>query len=81
MNGVDTDLLLTTIIVAGAIFVILFIFCLVNVSRERKRIQDELSGKAGVYDGHAGEPLWDGKLPEKMDDYTKPRYVYENGVS
>ena len=51
-----------------------------NVSKQRKRIQDELSGKAGVYVGPAGEPIWNGKLPEKVDDYTEPRYVYENLV-
>ena len=80
MNGVDTDLLLRTIIVVGAIFVALLVFCLIKVSRERQRIQDELSGKEGVYGGPAGEPWWNGKLPEKVDDYTKPRYVYENLV-
>ena len=80
MNGVDTDLLLRTIIVVGAIFVALLVFCLIKVSRERQRIQDELSGKEGVYDGPTGEPLWNGKLPEKVNDYTKPRYVYENLV-
>ena len=40
----------------------------------------KLSGKDGVYVGPAGEPLWNGKLPEKVNDYTKPRYVYENLV-
>lgn len=80
MNEIDTNILLTTIIVTGAIFVTLLVFLLIKVSKMRQRIQDELIGKAGVYDGPAGEPLWDGKLPEKMDDYTKPRYVYENLV-
>ena len=76
----DQNLLLGTIIVFGVIFVVLFIVCLRNVSKQRKRIQDELSGKAGVYVGPAGEPIWNGKLPEKVDDYTEPRYVYENLV-
>ena len=80
MNGVDTNILLTTGIIACVIFVALFVFCLNKVSKIRQRVQDELSGKEGVYDGPAGEPLWDGKLPEKVDDYTKPRYVYENLV-
>ena len=60
------------------LFLLFFIVCLCNVSKQRKRIQDELSGKAGVYVGPAGEPIWNGKLPEKVDDYTEPRYVYEN---
>ena len=70
--------LITIILVV--LLVTLIIFCLISVTKERKRVQDELSGKEGVYDGPAGEPLWDGKLPEKVDDYTKPRYVYENLV-
>ena len=76
----DQNLLLGTIIVSAVIFVAFFIVCLRNVSKQRKRIQDELSGKAGVYVGPAGEPIWNGKLPEKVDDYTEPRYVYENLV-
>lgn len=80
MNGVDTDLLLKTIFVAGFLFVALFVFLLIKVSKMRQRIQDELSGKEGVYDGPAGDPWWNGKLPEYVDDYTKPRYVYENLV-
>ena len=80
MNDIDTNLLVATIIVVGVIFIALFIFCSTEVSKMRQRIQDELTGKAGVYTGPAGEPLWNGKLPEYVDDYTKPRYVYENLV-
>ena len=80
MNDINTNLLVATIIVAGVIFIALLIFCLIKVSKMRQRIQDELTGKAGVYTGPAGEPLWNGKLPEYVDDYTKPRYVYENLV-
>ena len=80
MNGVDTNFLLIALIIAGVIFVTLFVFLLIKVSKMRQRIQDELSGKEGVYDGPAGEPWWNGKLPEYVDDYTKPRYVYENLV-
>ena len=70
--------LITIILVV--LLVTLIIFCLISVTKERKRVQDELSGKEGVYGGPAGEPWWNGKLPEKVDDYTKPRYVYENLV-
>ena len=80
MNGVDTNFLLIALIIAGVIFVTLFVFLLIKVSKMRQRIQDELSGKEGVYDGPAGEPWWNGKLPEYVDGYTKPRYVYENLV-
>ena len=80
MNDINTNLLVATIIVAGVIFIALFVFCSIQVSKMRQRIQDELSGKEGVYDDPAGEPLWNGKLPEYVDDYTKPRYVYENLV-
>lgn len=78
MNGVDTNILSTTIIIAGVIFVALFTFLVITTVKVRKRAQDELSGKEGVYDGPAGEPLWDGTLPQEVNDYTTPRYVYEN---
>ena len=80
MNGVDTNFLLIALIIVGVIFVTLLVFLLIKVSKMRQRIQDELSGKEGVYGGPAGEPWWNGKLPEKVNDYTKPRYVYENLV-
>lgn len=80
MNGVGTNFLLIALIIVGVIFVTLLVFLLIKVSKMRQRVQDELSGKEGVYDGPAGEPWWNGKLPEKVDDYTKPRYVYENLV-
>ena len=80
MNSVDTNFLLIALIIAGVIFVTLLVFLLIKVSKMRQRVQDELSGKEGVYGGPAGEPWWNGKLPEKVNDYTKPRYVYENLV-
>ena len=80
MNSVDTNFLLIALIIVGVIFVTLLVFLLIKVSKMRQRIQDELSGKEGVYGGPAGEPWWNGKLPEKVNDYTKPRYVYENLV-
>lgn len=80
MNSIDSNILLTVIIIAFVIFIVLFTFFLISTVKVRKRVQDELSGKAGVYDGPAGEPLWNGKLPEEVNDYTKPRYVYENLV-
>ena len=80
MNSVDTNFLLIALIIVGVIFVTLLVFLLIKVSKMRQRVQDELSGKEGVYGGPAGEPWWNGKLPEKVDDYTKPRYVYENLV-
>lgn len=33
-----------------------------------------------IYTGPTGEPRWEGTLPEKVNDYTEPRYVYENLV-
>lgn len=80
MNSVDTNFLLIALIIAGVIFVTLFVFLLIKVSKMRQRIQDELSGKEGVYDGPAGEPWWNGTQPKEVNDYTKPRYVYENLV-
>ncbi len=80
MNEFDTNILSVTTIIACVLFIALFLFCFIKVSKMRQRVQDELTGKAGVYVGPAGEPLWDGKLPEEVGDYTKPRYVYENLV-
>ncbi len=80
MSNVDTNIFLTTGIIASVLFVALFVFLLINVSKMRQRVQDELSGKEGVYDGPAGEPWWNGKLPEEVNDYIRPRYVYENLV-
>lgn len=33
-------------------------------------------GQLYVYDGLGKEPYWNKKLPERVDDYTEPRYVY-----
>ena len=43
-----------------------------------KRTEEELSFSSKCYEGPAGEPLWNGILPTSVDDYTEPRYVYEN---
>ncbi len=80
MNKIDTIILLTTMIIVVVGFIALFVFHRIKISKTRKHIQDELSGKEGVYDGPSGEPLWNGKLPEKVYNYTEPRYVYENLV-
>jgi hypothetical protein len=31
-----------------------------------------------VYTGLGEEPLWHGKLPKQVDDYVRPRYVFED---
>ncbi len=31
-----------------------------------------------VYTGLGDEPLWHGKLPKQVDDYVRPRYVFED---
>lgn len=56
------------------IVVLLFGSCLWHMAQTRK----ELSGKSGVFKGPGGEPIWRGVLPVRVDDYTEPRYVYEN---
>ena len=55
-------------LVAFAVFIILFVYMVRQVSRLRKRTQKELSFEPGVYQGPAGDPRWDGQLPEKVDD-------------
>ena len=60
-------------------FITLFTYVIIQVVKTRRRVADELSGKDGVFTGPSGEPFWTGTLPETVDDYTEPRYVYENG--
>ncbi len=72
----DEELLIKAIIVAAVLFILLLIVAIRGITRTHK----ELSGKQGVYKGPAGEPQWNGQLPTRVDDYDKPRYVYENLV-
>lgn len=62
------------------IFVFLFCFAVISVMCYGNKTKKELSGQSGVYKGPAGEPRWNGNLPAKVDDYIRPRYVYENLV-
>ncbi len=71
---------LIILIVLSVIFVALLGFCVYVVVKSRQQFQDEMSYSSDIYAGPSGEPLWNGKLPEKVDDYTVPRYVYENLV-
>ena len=76
----DMEVLITAIIVFFGIFVACFLLMSFRVAQLRRKTRRELSQETGVYTGPAGEPQWDGKLPEKVDNYTEPRYVYENLV-
>ena len=60
------------------ILVALIVCMLVGALWGSKRENKVLSGDPTVFDGPAGEPRWNGNLPEKVDDYKEPRYVYEN---
>ena len=60
------------------ILVALIVCMLVGFFWGSKREGKIFSGDPTVFDGPAGEPRWNGNLPEKVDDYTEPRYVYEN---
>lgn len=62
------------------LIVLLFWFLYLGHGIFKTREQLELSGEYGVYKGPAGEPSWNGELPEKVNNYTEPRYVYENLV-
>ena len=73
----DTNVVLFILI---GIFVFLFCFVIVVMLHLENKTQKELSGQSGVYKGPAGEPRWNGQLPERVDDYVCPRYVYENLV-
>lgn len=58
-------------------FIYLFVLAMSNLT-EQANIADELSGKEDMFKRPTGEPIWYGKLPDKVDDYVEPRYVYEN---
>ncbi len=70
----------TIIFILLGICAFLFCFVFVVAILQENQTKKELSGQAGVYKGPAGEPRWNGQLPEKVDDYVCPRYVYENLV-
>lgn len=68
-------------IILGALLTLLFVLLVFTfwfVVRMNKRTEEELSFSSKCYEGPAGEPLWNGILPTSVDDYTEPRYVYEN---
>ncbi len=68
------------IIILIVLFLLGFIWIAYVCVSVRRQYQKEMSYGIGIYNGPAGEPKWNGKLPEKVDDYTEPRYVYENLV-
>ena len=72
------DVIVIVLITVAALGFVSYAF-LSALKRSLKR-QEELSDKKGVYTGPAGEPRWYGTLPQKVDDYVCPRYVYENLV-
>lgn len=72
------DTIDVVIVVLVVIFIVLFVFCVSVMLQTRKSFRKDMSYEDGVYAGPAGDPWWDGKLPEKVDDYTEPRYVYED---
>ena len=62
------------------LFVFLFCFAIIVALYYGHKTQKELSGQSGVYKGPAGKPKWNGILPKRVEDYVRPRYVYENLV-
>lgn len=75
-------MIISAIIIIVFVVIALLAYCLVVffMLRRIKEKRNELSYKEGVYTGPAGEPLWNGTLPQKADNYVTPRYVYENMV-
>lgn len=55
---------------------LLFIILQIRMERFNRYVSEHCK----PYDGPAGEPRWYGTLPQKVDDYVCPRYVYENLV-
>lgn len=71
---------MTVLFISLGIFLILLALFIVTVILQMRITKKEFSLGSGFYGGPAGEPLWDGVLPQKVDDYVEPRYVYENLV-
>lgn len=76
-SGIIMDIF---VVIGSVLLVATLVLGCVLVAGVRKRFRKEMSYEEGVYQGPAGEPQWNGTLPEKVDDYTEPRYVYENLV-
>ena len=68
------------LIILACVTVGLFLFYIIASTMMITDTTDRLSGKDGVYKGPTGEPRWHGVLPDKVDDYECPRFVYENLV-
>lgn len=66
--------------ILGIAVLVLFIYLFWSVGHIRKQAREHLAYPSKSYDGPAGDPFWEGTLPERMDDYKEPRYVYENLV-
>lgn len=79
-SGITMNINIIILIVLSTIVIGGFIFLIYAVNRCTSQRHRELSFAPGVYTGPAGDPWWDGKLPEKVEDYVVPRYVYENLV-
>lgn len=71
------DPIIITLVLA-ALMATLLVSLAIGVIIHFRRTEKELSFEPGVYTGPAGDPYWNGKLPQKVDDYTVPRYVYED---
>ncbi len=63
---------------ALGIFLVMFTIMLIRTTKHIDRTAKKLGNEPGGYLGPAGEPRWDGVLPEKVDDYVEPCYVYED---
>ena len=66
------------LIVLICIILILFVILIFSTVIRLNDVTSRLSGDKDVYDGPTGEPIWNGVLPDKVDDYICPRFVYEN---
>ncbi len=48
--------------------------------REKNDKVVPLTPQFGEFTGLGDEPVWNGKLPKRVNNYVKPRYVYENCI-
>ena len=71
-------------LVATAVIIILIIIAKRMVSKSHEQAEREHESKIlpPIFGNVSGLPAieWNGKLPDKVNDYFRPRYVYENLV-
>ena len=69
------------IIIFGIVLFLIGFCCMFSmVWKKTANTPINKSNEQNVFKNPTGEPFWHGVLPDIVDDYVEPRYVYENLV-